>query len=179
MGETIRNILITGKPGRGKTTLIKKLAGELADLRPRGFYTEEIREGGKRKGFAIKGLDGRQRGILAHVDIKSPFRVGRYGVDVEGFEGFLYEIGDELFSGGIILIDEIGKMECFSKRFVEIIKRCLGVDIPFVATVSEKGGGFIGEIKRRSDVIIVSLTPENRDSMPERITRLIEEILRV
>ena len=51
MGETIRNLLITGKPGVGKTTVIKKLAGELADLRPRGFYTEEIRKAGKRKGL--------------------------------------------------------------------------------------------------------------------------------
>ncbi|HHN66377.1 MAG TPA: hypothetical protein ENK09_13565 [Nitrospirae bacterium] len=49
---------MTGKPGVGKTTVIKKLAGELADLRPRGFYTEKIRKAGKRKGFAIKWLEG-------------------------------------------------------------------------------------------------------------------------
>ncbi|HHN66114.1 MAG TPA: hypothetical protein ENK09_12210 [Nitrospirae bacterium] len=47
---------MTGKPGVGKTTVIKKLAGELADLRPRGFYTEEIRKAGKRKGLEGGGF---------------------------------------------------------------------------------------------------------------------------
>jgi len=83
-----KNILITGLPGVGKTTLIKKLSEELKHLHPAGFYTEEIREEGQRKGFELISLDGK-RGLLSHKDIKSPYRVGQYKVDIEGFENFL------------------------------------------------------------------------------------------
>jgi nucleoside-triphosphatase len=179
MNDVFKNILITGKPGVGKTTLIRILADRLARFNPRGFYTEEIRKDGRRRGFVIRRLDGTEGGILAHIDIKGPYRVGRYGVNLEGFERFLSDMEKDLFKGSIILIDEIGKMECFSERFVRIVDACLSSEIPFVATVSEKGGGFIEETKRRDDVNMVSLTLENRDSMPERIISLIEDILQV
>ena len=80
-----KNILITGPPGCGKTTLFKRLAKELGHFQPVGFYTQEIREEGVRKGFGLSSLDG-QKGLLAHVDLSSGFKVGRYGVDVDGFE---------------------------------------------------------------------------------------------
>ena len=39
----MKNILLTGRPGCGKTTLIKRVVEELA-LPAGGFYTEEIRQ---------------------------------------------------------------------------------------------------------------------------------------
>jgi nucleoside-triphosphatase len=74
---TKRNLLITGLPGVGKTTLIKKLYEALKDFHPVGFYTEEMRGGGERKGFELVNLEGK-REVLSHVDIESPYRVGRY-----------------------------------------------------------------------------------------------------
>ena len=72
-----KNLLITGLPGVGKTTLMKRISEALMDLNPVGFYTEEIREEGIRKGFELVSLDGR-RAILSHTDIRSPYRVGKY-----------------------------------------------------------------------------------------------------
>ena len=46
MNLTKKNLLITGLPGVGKTTLVKKLSEALKSLYPVGFYTEEIRERG-------------------------------------------------------------------------------------------------------------------------------------
>ncbi|MBA7666135.1 hypothetical protein ES703_74212 [subsurface metagenome] len=59
--------LLTGKPGTGKTSLIKQA---IAGMRGKagGFYTEEIRSGGVREGFRLVTLDG-QDAILAHIDI--------------------------------------------------------------------------------------------------------------
>lgn len=55
------HILITGLPGVGKTTLIRKLVKHLAEHNPAGFYTEEIRDAqGTREGFRLVTLCGRQ-----------------------------------------------------------------------------------------------------------------------
>ena len=56
MGLTKKNLLITGLPGVGKTTLIKKVWEELRHLHPVGFYTAEIREEVLRKGFELVSL---------------------------------------------------------------------------------------------------------------------------
>ena len=75
-----KNLFLMGAPGGGKTTVLKRVAGHLADLRLAGFLTVEVREHGKRVGFEAIGLGGR-RAILAHVRIRSPLSVGRYGVE--------------------------------------------------------------------------------------------------
>ena len=48
---------MTGKPGVGKTTVIKKII-EKYKKNIGGFYTEEIREKGHRVGFRIKKTAG-------------------------------------------------------------------------------------------------------------------------
>ncbi|MCP4630057.1 MAG: hypothetical protein GY850_42090, partial [bacterium] len=80
--------LITGKPAVGKTTLVQTIVARMTSVNMAGFYTAEIRSKGSRLGFELHGLDG-TRGIIAHVDIYSQHKVGKYGVDTEGFEEFL------------------------------------------------------------------------------------------
>ncbi len=167
-----KNILITGLPGVGKTTLIKKIAESLLGHHPVGFYTEEIRQQGIRKGFELVSLDGR-RGVLAHTDMKSPYTVGRYKVDVKGFEAFLEAIPFFDLSVSIIMIDEIGKMECFSEKFKELLLKCLNSERRVIATIALKGSGFIEEIKRRKDIIGFEMTLKNRDSL---LTEILKEL---
>jgi nucleoside-triphosphatase len=159
-----KNILITGLPGVGKTTLVKKFVEELKQFHPVGFYTEEIREKGTRKGFDLISLDGR-RGLLSHIDIQSPHRVGKYKVDVKGFGAFLGSIPLLNLSTRLVIIDEIGKMECFSERFKECLTACLNSEKWVLATIALKGGGFIEEVKRRHDIKLFEITQRNRDSL--------------
>jgi nucleoside-triphosphatase len=159
-----KNILITGLPGIGKTTLIKKLYEELKPLRPVGFYTAEIRQGGVRKGFELNSLDG-TRGLLSHQDIHGPYRVGRYGVDIKGFEDFLDSIPFFNPSTRLIIIDEIGKMECLSGKFKKLLVEMLDSDKWLIATIALKGGGLIAEVKERQDVKLFTMTKSNRDSL--------------
>jgi nucleoside-triphosphatase THEP1 len=63
-----KNLLLTGAPGCGKTTVLKRTLEHLRDLRLAGFLTVELREHGQRVGFEAVGLSG-SRAILAHVDI--------------------------------------------------------------------------------------------------------------
>ncbi|GAI18329.1 unnamed protein product, partial [marine sediment metagenome] len=86
-GAMKRVLLLTGKPGTGKTALIKEAIVKTR-IRAGGFYTEEIRSGGIRQGFRIITLDG-QDGILAHINIPSPYQVSKYRVDINS----LNEVG--------------------------------------------------------------------------------------
>ena len=169
-----KNILITGLPGVGKTTLVKKLVEELKQFHPVGFYTEEIREEGTRKGFALISLDGK-RGLLSHTDIKSPHRVGTYRVDVKGFEVFLTFLPLLNPSTRLVIIDEIGKMECFSEQFKECLIECLNSEKWVLATIALKGSGFIEEVKRRHDVTLFEMTQRNRNSLLPDILREVQK----
>ena len=168
MGLIKKNILLTGLPGVGKTTLIRRLSEELKNLHPAGFYTEEIREEGFRKGFELISLDGK-RGLLSHVEIKSPYRVGKYKVDVKGFEGFLDSIAFFSPETKLIIIDEIGKMECLSPEFKRLIKEILDSEKMVVTTIAFKGSGLIEEIKKRNDIRLFEITERNRDSLLSEI----------
>ena len=165
-----KNLLITGLPGVGKTTLIRNLYEALKNFHPVGFYTAEIREEGMRKGFELINLEGK-RGILSHVDIKSPYRVGRYKVDVRGFEDFLDGISFFDPSSDMIIVDEIGNMECLSTQFDRIMKEVLDSEKWVVATIALKGGGLIAEVKQRRDVKLFEITQGNRDILFPEILR--------
>jgi nucleoside-triphosphatase len=171
MTSKTTNILITGPPGCGKTTLFKRLVKELAHLHPVGFYTQEIREGGVRQGFTLNGLDG-SSGVLAHVDFAGDFKVGRYGVDVAGFEDFISRISFSDHKTGLVMVDEIGKMECFSDKFKMLISDALGSKKMLIATIARKGGGLIAEIKKRTDIECFEATCENQETIIARILKL-------
>ena len=172
-----KNFLVTGVPGVGKTNLLREACRRLASFHPEGFYTEEIREGGVRKGFALVSPDGK-RSVLSHVNVKSRHRVGKYGVDVQLFETFLESLHLKSPAGPLVVMDEIGKMECFSAAFVSLAKELLDGAGVVVATVALKGPGFISEVKRRSDVVIYEVTERNRDSLAQRLATDIQEALR-
>jgi nucleoside-triphosphatase len=167
-------ILITGPPGVGKTTIIKRIASALG-RRAGGFYTEEIRESGIRKGFEIETLDGK-KGILASVDIKSAFKVGKYKVNIEDIERICVKtIEDAVDSRDFVIIDEIGKMELASSRFKEAVKYAFESSKTVVATIKETGDSFTNAIKRSSNLKIFEVNQRNRDNISEEILKEVVE----
>lgn len=175
--RSIKNLLLTGLPGCGKTTVIHRLIEQLGDLRLAGFYTQEIRERGQRVGFEAVSLSGRCA-LLAHVQSRSCHRVGRYGVEPEHLEPLVQELAG---TGPVdaYLIDEVGKMELLCPTFVEVVPRLLGGDVPVVLTVAQKGQGLIAQVKARADVRLVTIADQNRDGLPEELERWVRDRLQV
>jgi len=163
-----RILLLTGVPGIGKTTVVRKLIELLPEQRLGGFYTAEIRTEGVRQGFDLIPVQGAKR-IIAHVDFPKEYRVGKYGVDVAAIDAAASEALAVENDVALYLVDEIGKMECLSNVFIAAMNRLLASDRQVVATIAKKGGGYIEQIKQRRDIKLWELTRENRDRMPEAV----------
>ncbi len=170
------NIFLTGAPSSGKTTVIKKIIEGL-DHPANGFYTEEEKVDGKRVGFLMKTLDCK-KSYLAHQDIKSDFHIRRYGVSIENIEGIAVPSITPV-KNNIIILDEIGKMECFSGAFKQAAINALDTPNIVIGTITFGGDDFIREVKKREDIEINEVTTDNRNSLPDLILRKISSLLKV
>jgi len=164
------NIFLTGAPSSGKTTVIKKVIDGLKGP-ANGFYTEEEKQDGRRVGFLMRTLNGHS-GYLAHQDISSDYRIRRYGISIDNIEQIavpaITPVGDQM-----IILDEIGKMECFSEVFQKAAVKALNAPNRIIGTITFGGSDFIRSIKKREDVEILEVTLDNRDTLPGLI---LEEI---
>ncbi len=161
----IKNILLTGKPGIGKTTIIKEWSERLGGTG--GFYTLEMREGKERVGFKIVTINGKE-GILAQKGFLSRFKVGKYGVNIANLEGIgVKSIEESLVNSEIkvIIIDEIGKMELVSAKFQGAVKKALDSSKIVIGVITQAPSLFVKEVKRREDTRVVEVTLENRENL--------------
>ncbi|KAI8513291.1 hypothetical protein Bbelb_099300 [Branchiostoma belcheri] len=183
---------VTRGSGIGKTTLTQKACEVLQKdgVRVQGFYTEEVRTGGRRQGFNIITLDG-QRGPLARVCQQSgdqgrrrEYRVGQYLVNLPSFEGLALPVLRFKPPSGtkcVYIIDEIGKMEMFSQHFIQAVR--LVLDSPgstVLATLPVAKGRplpVVEEIRRRNDATLFTVTKENRDSLVPEVVAAIKAAL--
>jgi len=165
--------LLTGRPGTGKTSLIKQA---VAGMRGKagGFYTEEIRSGGVREGFRLVTLDG-QHTILAHVGIHSPYRVSKYGVDVDSLDRVgVSALNQAAKEGNLIVVDEIGKMELFSANFREAIWQIINSGKKVLGTIMFQANPWADAIKRQPQVNLVEVTRANHQRVLEEILAWLE-----
>ncbi len=158
--------LLTGRPGMGKTSLIKQAVAVVKD-EAGGFYTEEIRSQGVRQGFRLVTLDG-QEVILAHINIHSPYRVSKYGVDIDSLDrvgvSALHKAAQQC---DLVVIDEIGKMELFSADFRRAVSQMIDSGKRILGTIMLNPNPWADAIKRQPQVNLVTVTRTNYQDVLE------------
>lgn len=170
-----RTLLLDGRPGIGKTTVIKKVAHTLGD-QASGFYTEEIRGPGGRKGFRLVTLDG-QEATMAHIDLKGGGRprVSRYGVDVTAIDRVgVTALRRAIDAGQIVVVDEIGKMELFCGPFKDVVLKAVASPQPVIGTAMSKPNPWVDALKAMPNVTVWEVTRQNRDVLPGQILEWVE-----
>lgn len=166
------NLLLSGKPRVGKTTLVERvverLRREAPALKLAGFTTTELRDpGGERSGFDAVTLNG-ERATLARAGLRSRERVGRYGVNLEAFERLaLPELARR--DADLLVVDEIGKMECASGRFRRAVEDALDSPRAVLATLGISGVPFFQALRERPDVEVITVTARNREALVEEL----------
>jgi nucleoside-triphosphatase THEP1 len=156
--------LLTGQPGTGKTSLIKQAIAELKG-KAGGFYTEEIRSQGVRQGFRLVTLDG-ETATLAHVNFKSPYRVSKYGVDIDSLDKVGVSVIDHAIKKcDLVVIDEIGKMELFSAKFREAVQGIISSGKRLLGTIMLQSNPYADAIKRQPQVNLVTVTRANHQQV--------------
>jgi len=165
----MKHLLIVGRPGVGKTTLMAHLTQSLRHRPIDGFLTEEFREQGERLGFWLSPLDGRQV-LLAHRRLEGGPRVGPYRINLSVLE----EVAIPIIQRGIqhafvLFLDELGKMELCSSVFAQAVQQAFDHGPSIVATAGVSPIPFLESLKRRRDVEIIPLTPANRGAVEEEL----------
>jgi nucleoside-triphosphatase len=156
--------LLTGRPGTGKTSLIKQaIAGVKA--KAGGFYTEEIRSGGIRKGFKLVTLDG-EEAIMAHIKIQSRYQVGKYGVDVDALDRVgVAALQRSIRHCRLVVVDEIGRMELFSDSFRKTVLEIIDSGKRLLGTIMFNSNRWADAIKRSPEVQVIPVTGANRQQV--------------
>lgn len=141
-----------------------------------GFITEEIRQKGKRVGFNIRTIPEGKTGLLARVWLSSPYRVGKYGVDIRALEELgCHAVLRAKASGDLIIVDEIGKMELFSEKFRSSLTEVLDSPNKVIATIMQSPNVFADKTKKRPDARVLFLTRDIFDETFKGILRWLDK----
>ena len=156
--------LVTGSPGVGKTTLIRQVVSTMR-MRAGGFYTEDLRADGAREGFRIVTLDG-TTALLAAAGHPGPIHVSKYGLALDELERVgVSALRGALDHGHVMVADEIGRMQLFSRAFRQTVLRAVKDGHPLLGTIMAGRNPYADRIKEHRHVEVLELTPENRQEM--------------
>jgi nucleoside-triphosphatase len=175
-GVPRRITLCTGKPGVGKSTLVRAVAEALGPDRVSGFISCEIRESGRRQGFGVQVLGGAS-GLLAGPDVVSDIRFGSLAANGHPRLGVTHTFLDDVACpvatasrAPLLVVDEIGPMQATSPPFREMIESVLAGQRRLLGTIATADDPWLSKIRDHEDVAVIELTKANRDVLRVALT---------
>lgn len=175
--STPPKIFLTGLPGCGKTTIIRGVAERFPGY-VTGFYTEEVRDAkGRRIGFDLVSHTG-ERAAFARKEGNARTRVGPYSVFLEPLEDWGLALLRPSTEHPLVILDEVGKMECLSSAFRKSVLELVGSPHPILGSVALRGGGLIQRIHEDAAVECREVKTENRDRLGRELAEVYGEFLR-
>ena len=174
-------ILVTGPPGIGKTSILRRTVKELKNRKYAvgGMVCREVREAGARVGFEIVDLSTGARGWLAHVNQPTGPKIGKYRVNLTDLEVIgVGAILNAIQNVDILAVDEIGPMELSSNAFSNALIEAVESNKPMLGTIHYGlSNPLVNSIKTREETEILRVTYENRESLHSLIADKISEHL--
>jgi len=168
-----RRIFLTGEPGTGKTTVLRKTAEllEARGLKVGGMASKEIRGIGSRTGFSVENLATQEKGVLAEVGSRAGPHVGKYTVNLHDLEIIgVTAIQTAIQVADVVLIDELGPMELHSQRFVESVVDALNSQKHVLGTIHKHANHpLVMKVRSNLESVILEVTSKNRDELPDKI----------
>jgi nucleoside-triphosphatase THEP1 len=175
-------IYISGCAKSGKTTLVQNILPHLGE-KVCGFYTKEVLENGRRKGFAVITSEGKEKMFASKEiqDVNEPMikppvpRVGKYYVNIDILDDMLKDTFAKRHKECVYLIDEIGKMELLSDRFRRIIDGLISKNVNLIATIGKIDKKLKRKISAGEDKKTFHLNPANREDIKKKIEEIVKE----
>ncbi|MEM2025741.1 MAG: NTPase [Desulfurococcaceae archaeon] len=158
-------VVITGRPGVGKSTIFKSLVFALKEkgYKVGGIIAPEHRENNVRVGFKVVDLLTGEEAWLARRNWASSVRVGVYGVLMHEADELVRKALTGALSGAeIVAVDEVGPMELKLPSFKPLLLRVLEADKPaiFVVHINMSDSDILSRLKGAKKIV---LTLDNRE----------------
>lgn len=182
-----KNIILTGLPHSGKSTLLLNLLDKI-QFRENALITKEILEGSVRAGFKMctpLPFDSvnSTSSVIAHIAFPKKTQVGKYGVNIDQIDfwanKYIYQLEkvNRGYIAGVNFLDEVGQMQLFSEAFEILVQKILyDYRISIMTLSSIYNNSFTDVIRKRRDIILLEVTPENRDELLLFVPILIKKI---
>ena len=169
--------VLTAPPKTGKSTAIKKIINMLGTKNCCGFYTKEMIEDGRRVGFKIVTLNGKE-GILADVSYDGEYRIGKYGVNLKEFEKVALTELESIINADndkYVIIDEIGPMQLFSDKYKELLLKIASTDKKIIGTAFYESYDWLDDFKKLDNVELIEINEMNRNDVPMEVVEKISK----
>ncbi len=167
-------IFLTGEPGCGKTTVIRKIHESLQKrgIKVGGMISGEIRREGIRKGFSLEYLITHETGTLAHENLDAGPRVGKYRVNLSDIQAIgVAAIRRAITQADVVIIDELGPMELHSAAFVEAVQIAAASKKHIIGTIHKRAShDLITSIRNNPENQIIEVSIQNREQLPRQIS---------
>lgn len=170
-------ILLTGKPGVGKSTVVEKFISR-SSLPIEWVMTKAILEPktGRRLGFVAENSAGKRQTISHKTDIHSSVAVGENRVAVkavdEVFSDFLEKVQNS--EGSLTIIDEIGPIQLLSPRFNDLLGRIFTTDRGTILATIHYTDERLREYRDNAEYLLLEVSAINRGMLPGALVAITE-----